>query len=72
MKAHELRELSLAELESRLKDETKAIQDLRFNKSVAGQAENPARMKQHRRELARIKTVIAEKSVTEQANTATV
>lgn len=72
MKAHELRELSLAELESRLKDETKAIHDLRFNKSIAGQAENPARMKQHRRELARIKTVIREKSDTEQAITATV
>lgn len=72
MKAHELRELSLAELESRLTDETKSIRDLKFNKSVAGQAENPARMKLHRRELARIKTVIREKAGSEQANTATV
>lgn len=71
MKAHELRELSLAELESRLKDETEAIRNLRFNKSIAGQAENPARMKMHRRELARLKTVILEKSGSEQTNTAT-
>lgn len=72
MKAHELRDLSLTELESRLTDESKSIRDLRFNKSVAGQAENPARMKLHRRELARLKTVIREKAGSEQANTATV
>ena len=72
MKAHELRDLSNTELESRLTDEAKSIRDLRFNKSVAGQAENPARMKLHRRELARLKTVIREKAGSEQAPTATV
>ena len=72
MKAHELRDLSNTELESRLNDEVKSIRDLRFNKSVAGQAENPARMKLHRRELARLKTVIREKAGSEQATTATV
>lgn len=72
MKAHELRDLSLTELELRLADETKGIRELRFSKSVAGQAENPARMKLHRRELARLKTVIREKAGSEQANTATV
>jgi len=72
MKAHELRDLSVAELESRLKDEIGSIQKLRFNKAIAGQAENPARLKQHRRELARLKTVINEKSGDELANQATV
>ncbi len=72
MKAHELRDLSNTELESRLNDEAKSIRDLRFNKSVAGQAENPARMKYHRRELARLKTVIREKAGSESDNTATV
>ncbi len=72
MKAHELRDLSIAELESRLKDEIEAIQKLRFNKAVAGQAENPAKLRMHRRELARLNTVIREKSGNELANQATV
>lgn len=72
MKAHELRELSIAELESRLKDETEALQKLRFNRAVAGSGENPAKLRVHRREFARIKTILREKSGDEQANQATV
>lgn len=65
MKAHELRELSMTELDARLKDEYDALQDMRFNKAVAGQLENPARLKHTRREIARIKTVIREKELEE-------
>ncbi|MGM0506193.1 MAG: 50S ribosomal protein L29 [Bacteroidota bacterium] len=61
MKAEELRDLSMTELEARLKDEKELYQDLRFNKAVAGQLENPNRIKETRREIARIKTVINEK-----------
>ena len=61
MKAHELRELSMNELQARLQDEVKALQKLRFTKSVTGQLENPARMRSTRKEIARIKTVINEK-----------
>lgn len=61
MKAHELRDLSLTELEARLKDETRLLQDLKFNKAVTGQLENPSRLKLTRREIARIKTIINEK-----------
>jgi large subunit ribosomal protein L29 len=61
MKAHELRDLSMAELEARVKDENAALQNLSFSKSVTGQLENPARIKNHRREIARLKTVINEK-----------
>ena len=60
MKAHELRDLSLEELKVRIKDEQEALQKMRFNMAVAGQVENPARFKSHRRELARLTTVIAE------------
>ena len=35
---------------------------LAFSKSVTGQVENPARLKQIRREIARLHTVITEKS----------
>ena len=66
MKAHELRDLSVTELEARLEDEQKALQDMRFNKAVAGQLENPARIKMTRREIARIKTVIREKELEEE------
>ncbi len=61
MKAHEMRDLSLAELEARLKDEKEALIDFRFNKAIAGQIENPARIKNTRREIARLITIINEK-----------
>lgn len=65
MKAHELRDLTLTELEARLKDERDALQNLRFSKSVTGQLENPARLTNHRREVARLVTIINEKSSAE-------
>jgi large subunit ribosomal protein L29 len=67
MKAHELRDLSMAELEARVKDEMGSLQKLYFNKAVAGQVESPARIKNHRKELARLHTVIREKQRAEQA-----
>lgn len=65
MKAHELRDLSITELKARLNDENQALQNLRFSKSVTGQLENPARIKNHRREVARLLTIITEKSSAE-------
>ncbi len=65
MKAHELRELSVTELNARLKDATEALQKLQFSKSVTGQLENPARIKNHRREVARLRTIINEKNSAE-------
>jgi large subunit ribosomal protein L29 len=65
MKAHELRDLSLTELEARLEDETNALADFRFNKAIAGQIENPARIKNTRREIARLQTIINEKQSAE-------
>lgn len=65
MKAHELRELTITELKARLKDERDVLQNLRFSKSVTGQLENPARLRNHRREVARLVTIIKEKSSAE-------
>jgi large subunit ribosomal protein L29 len=65
MKANELRGLSTAELEARLKDEQDALQNMRFTKSVTGQLENPARIKSHRREVARLQTILNEKQSAE-------
>lgn len=61
MKAHEMRDLSMTELEARLEDEKEILSDLHFNKSIAGQVENPARIKNTRREIARLNTIINEK-----------
>lgn len=61
MKPHELRELSLDELQVRVKENESALQKMRFNKAVAGQVENPARFKMLRRDTARLLTIIAEK-----------
>ncbi|HEX6982832.1 MAG TPA: 50S ribosomal protein L29 [Balneolaceae bacterium] len=61
MKAAELRDLTLTELKARIKDEKQALQDMKFNRAVAGQLENPARVKMTRREIARLHTIITEK-----------
>lgn len=65
MKAHDLRDLTTTELDARLKDEQTALQNLKFSKSVTGQLENPARIKHHRREIARLNTIINEKTSAE-------
>jgi large subunit ribosomal protein L29 len=65
MKAHELRDLTLTELQARLQDERNVLQNLRFSKAVTGQLENPARLQNHRREVARLVTIIKEKSSAE-------
>tara|TARA_B100001248_G_C27194405_1_gene368227 strand:- start:246 stop:437 length:192 start_codon:yes stop_codon:yes gene_type:complete len=62
MKAHELRDLSITELKARLNDEKTSLQKLAFTKSVTGQVENPARLKEIRKEIARLHTVITQKS----------
>lgn len=61
MKAAELRDLTITELQARLDDEKKALQDMKFNRAIAGQLENPARVKMTRREIARLYTIITEK-----------
>jgi large subunit ribosomal protein L29 len=61
MKAHELRDLTMTELEARLNDEIEALENFRFNKAIAGQIENPAKIKNTKREIARLNTIINEK-----------
>lgn len=61
MKAHELRDLTMTELEARLEDEIEALENFRFNKAIAGQIENPAKIKNTKREIARLNTIINEK-----------
>ena len=56
MKARELRDMSAEELESRERDLTEEVFNLRFQ-IAAGIAENPQILRNVRKDLARVKTV---------------
>jgi large subunit ribosomal protein L29 len=60
MKAIELRELSLEELELRLSDMTQELFNLRFQHAT-DQLENPMKLGQTRRDIARIQTILKER-----------
>jgi large subunit ribosomal protein L29 len=60
MKAAEIRELGVDELRTREKDLDDQIFRLRIQKSM-GQLEAPARVRELRRDLAKIKTILREK-----------
>jgi len=62
MKTKELLELSSDELVQKEKDVTEELFNLRFQHAT-GQLENTMRIPKVRREIARIKTVIAEKRI---------
>ncbi len=62
MKKNQLRELSITELEARLHDNITALENLRFQKALQ-QLENPLKIKQVRREIAQIKTVLHESAL---------
>ena len=56
MEAREIKELSDGELDTKLKDLVQSLFNLRFQHQT-GQLENPRRMEQIKRDIARIKTV---------------
>lgn len=60
VKAKELREQSMDELNKRLSDYEEQLFKLRFQRST-GQIEDPTKIREARRNLARVKTVITER-----------
>jgi large subunit ribosomal protein L29 len=60
MKVSEIRELTLDELKQREQDVSEELFNLKFQRATA-QLENKMRVRQVRRDLARIKTIIKEK-----------
>ena len=64
MKASEIRELSAAELESKLKDLKAELFNLRFQHAI-NQLENPMRLGAVKKDIARVKTIIREKELAE-------
>ncbi len=63
MKVSEIRELTLEELRQREQDISEELFNLKFQRATA-QLENKMRVRQVRRDLARIKTIIKEKQIT--------
>ena len=66
MKASELRDMTIAELNDKLADLKKELFNLRFQLAV-NQLENPMRIKAVKKDIARINTVITAKSLEEKA-----
>ncbi|HHW99241.1 MAG TPA: 50S ribosomal protein L29 [Firmicutes bacterium] len=62
MKVKEIREMSEAELEQRLAALKDELFNLRF-RSVTGQLDNPMRIREVRKAIARIKTVLREREL---------
>lgn len=60
MKVSEIRELTLDELRLRERDSAEELFNLKFQLAT-GQLENKMRIRQMKKELARIKTIIREK-----------
>jgi len=59
VKKEQLRELSVDELNTKLQDNTEALENLRFQKAMQ-QLENPIKIREIRREIAQIKTALRE------------
>jgi large subunit ribosomal protein L29 len=66
MKVEEIRELGVDELRTREKELDDQLFRLRIQKSM-GQLEAPAKVRGIRKDLARVKTILREKSAAEQA-----
>ena len=61
MKTNEIHEMSVEELNVKLNDLKKDLFNLRFQ-NATNQLENPKRITEVRRDIARVKTVITEKT----------
>ena len=59
MKASEIRDMNLEEMHSKVSDLKEELFNLRFQHEI-GQLENPQRMKQTKRDIARLETIIKE------------
>jgi large subunit ribosomal protein L29 len=62
MKAEQIREMSVDDLRGREKELQEQLFKLRFQKSI-GQLDNALKLRETRRDIARVKTVLKEKQV---------
>ena len=67
MKAHELHDLPINDLKKRLQEEEESLSNLRFQLATS-QLESPIKVRSVRREIARLQTVINQKSKVEKTS----
>ena len=67
MKASEVREMTTAELESKLKDLKAELFNLRFQLAI-NQLDNPMRISAVKKDIARVKTILRENEIKNSAN----
>ena len=67
MKASEVRDLTTAELESKLKDLKAELFNLRFQLAI-NQLDNPMRVSAVKKDIARVKTILRENELKDSAN----
>ena len=67
MKASEIRDMNLDEMQIKVVDLKEELFNLRFQHEI-GQLENPQRMKQTKKDIARINTIIKEVTLTQKEN----
>lgn len=61
MKAHEVRALSIQEVQERIREEEEQLSELKFRHAIA-QLENPMLLREKRRFLARLRTILKERT----------
>ena len=66
MKAHDLRELPVDELKKRLTEEQESLSNLHFQLATS-QLESPIKVRSVRREIARLQTILNEKTKAQSA-----
>ncbi len=66
LKIKELRELSNKELETKIREAKKELFNLRLKQST-GALEKPSKIKELRKDVARMKTIMRERELTEEA-----
>ncbi|MEM1269031.1 MAG: 50S ribosomal protein L29 [Bacteroidota bacterium] len=60
MKANDIREMTTEEIQQQLAEDQNALQNLRFQHAIAA-LENSAVIKQKRRDIARMKTILQQR-----------
>ncbi len=61
MDADQIRDLSIAEIETRIEEEEDQLEELEFQHAIRGRLENPMLLRTKRRLVARLKTIRNEK-----------
>jgi len=61
LKPNQIRDLNINEIKTRIEEEEREYEDLRFEHSIHGRLENPMLLRTKRRLIARLKTILNEK-----------